>query len=130
MFILASIVLLEIAVSIYILVMDEEEILLKVWEKMDDVSRDLVHSQLKCCGFNSTSEYEEIPPSCTDTDTGQQYNISCYTRLWDLIDDNLIASIASVATVFLVQIVAIVLAYKFKNNRVAQIKGTRTAWDL
>ncbi|XP_071953753.1 CD63 antigen-like [Antedon mediterranea] len=134
-FILSLVVTLQLAVGIYIAVMNEEKVLLEVWKKMDEVSIDVVQSQMNCCGFNSTSEYSpgSVPDSCIDPDSEQLYDVSCYTRLWDLINDNLLTSSIAVSVVFLIEVFAILFAgrnVKHIKNRISYTKGIKTAWEL
>ncbi|XP_067677775.1 tetraspanin-8-like [Haliotis asinina] len=113
------------------------------WADFNTETKNFLQRELKCCGFNSATEYgsnvAQYPDSCfsdPSTKTGaSQHNAACWAKINEWLDTNMPIWAGTLGAVALVQIISLILAIvivsRVKNSRkvstTPSYKGQ--AWD-
>ncbi|XP_046372496.2 tetraspanin-8-like [Haliotis rufescens] len=112
------------------------------WTDFNTDTKNFLQTELKCCGFNSASEYgstvADYPDSCfsdPSSKTGaSQHNAVCWTKINEWLDSNMAIWAGTLGGVALVQIVSLILAIVMlskvkKSRKVSSTSSNGQAWD-
>ncbi|KAK0057581.1 23 kDa integral membrane protein [Biomphalaria pfeifferi] len=76
----------------------------------------LIQVYFECCGVDNSTDYTVKPRTC------QSYDIGCYTKLTNVIQDNLLWAGLALGGILLLQLIEVIIAvYIFKNNKILPI---------
>ncbi|BFZ14432.1 hypothetical protein BsWGS_17471 [Bradybaena similaris] len=77
------------------------------------VSINLINKHFQCCGIDSSSDFPSGPPKSCDS---SNYPKGCYTKLTDLIKDNIVWAGLALAGVLLIQLIEVIFAIIVYNS--------------
>ncbi|KAH9514853.1 hypothetical protein Btru_021134 [Bulinus truncatus] len=76
----------------------------------------MIQYYFECCGVENATDYSTKPYSC------KSYTIGCYTKLTNIIQDNLIYAGLALGGILLLQLIEVIAAiFIFKDNKILPI---------
>ncbi|XP_071792292.1 leukocyte surface antigen CD53-like [Asterias amurensis] len=127
--------LLEVGGAVLIWQMEEKllSFLHLGWTNLDDTSKNALQQQFACCGLSNQSNTVVMPPpTCSDPNTGETFQVGCYDKLKEFISGNIIISASIGGGIVLLQVISIIAACALgKHEKPAQVRpmpGARNAW--